>query len=722
MRLSALSILLLIGSLVAPSWALSPQSSKPTARNSLQWQAPSIEVATSVRRGRTGEIISWKKLLEELAAADAVFLGETHVDETTHRAELAVYQGLLAKRDGKVVLAMEMFERDEQEALDRYLSGEVTEKEFLKSSRPWSNYRTAYRPMIEAAKKAGQPVVAANFPRPMRRVVAQGGLEALNNLPDEKKRLVPQEIKANTKDYWRRVDNAVRGHIAMMRPREGDDERLLSTQTLWDNSMGESCSLALDAHPGYAVMHVNGGFHTSYWSGTARQFKLRKPKAKMLTVDIRGTANPSTARLTGAPTADYVIFAESRARDLNEGTWAVTTAKEIEYLLHVPRNIAAGKKVPLLIWFADDGLTAKDGMQLWKSRLGKEAAIAVIESPYPAVQFDLGTGGRWFWPESFSEDIGALNQVVERTWGYVSRYYPVDPQRLVVAGEGAGATVAASTAIMSGRMDLNVVAFSPRRYAKIKDFPLPLPELRGEDPALNKMLRIVLPEPDRAWWQGELAEYEGIGIKSEMIEVSTDPWQRESHNESTLRAALGLHGLVQETERTREHIVASKASPRGWYWARLKALQAKSGVAVAVLTPDQASKSEGSRELSLAVKAEDYTSPFALPRCPGPFGGTTVIVLPANISETEKSAWVAILDSKPLSKVSRFLRLRLAMPDGEFGLHNMLTQLKEKGRKNVLIVPAMFCADPAFMQKLSQNVGNLGDQMTIHWRPGLGAK
>ncbi len=703
------------------SASLFAQTSAPTGMDTPAWSAPQITHATSVRRGRTGERISWDVLLKELSAVDAVFLGETHVDETTHRVELAVFRSLLTRRSKKVVLSMEMFERDEQPILDRYLSGQISERQFLKSARPWSNYRTAYRPLIETAKKAGVPVVAANFPRFARRVVARGGMEALLAMGQEKKQFIPREIKANTKAYWRRVDNAVRGHLAMMRPREGDDDRLLSTQTLWDNAMGEAVALALDRNPGSSVVHVNGGFHTSYWSGTARQFKLRKPDARFLTIDIRTAANPQTAVLRGAPTADYVIFAESRARDLNEGKWAVHVDREVEYLLHMPKELKDGQRVPLLIWFTDEGLTAEDGMKLWKSRIGEEAAIAVVESPYPAVQFDMGDGGRWFWPDSFAEDMGSLNEVVERTWAYISRYYPVDPQRLVVAGEGAGATVAAGAAILSQRMDMDIVAFSPRRYAKIKDFPLPLPEYQGKEGAPRKTLHMYLPEHDLGWWESELEEYRAIGIQSEVVKPAGDPWMAASHRGDLIRRALGLKPSPVPRNAARRHIILKNASPRARFWARLKALRSPNAL-VAVLDAGHAVDLSGSREWKLKVTAEGYEKPFALPTCPGPFGGTTVVVLPQDITDGQKEAWIKVLDSKPLSKVSRFHRLRLAFPRGEHGLNKVLNELRSKGRRNVLIVPARFCAEASSMQMLAAQVGDLADQMTIHWLPGLGSE
>ena len=97
---------------------LSPISCATVARSDSRvepvadWAAPPLDRAVSVRHGRTGEALPFDAFLDELAKADVVFLGELHTDETTHRVELAVYEGLLARRRGKVVLAMEMFERD----------------------------------------------------------------------------------------------------------------------------------------------------------------------------------------------------------------------------------------------------------------------------------------------------------------------------------------------------------------------------------------------------------------------------------------------------------------------------------------------------------------------------------------------------------------------------------------------------------------------------------
>src|SRR5688572_1899793 len=122
-----------------------PSEAPAAPRAPRAWDAPPISQQLSARDGKTGQRLGLGELLERLAAADVVFAGETHDDETTHRAELWLYEGLRERRQDQVVLALEMFERDVQPALDAYLRREIGEADFLARARPWGNYATAYR-------------------------------------------------------------------------------------------------------------------------------------------------------------------------------------------------------------------------------------------------------------------------------------------------------------------------------------------------------------------------------------------------------------------------------------------------------------------------------------------------------------------------------------------------------------------------------------------------
>ena len=218
-----MNLVLLLSTALLPSLPCATSFAQEAPADSPRpWAAPDLNRAVAVRDGRTGEALTFSALLDTLAEADAVFLGETHIDETTHRVEFGVYEGLVARRSGKVVLAMEMFQRDAQGALDAYVAGESTESEFLAVSRPWGNYATAYRPMIELARSHRLPVVGSNFPKALgRRLSMMGPGASLDALEPADRALTPVELFANSPAYWRRVDNAVRGHLAMMRISEG---------------------------------------------------------------------------------------------------------------------------------------------------------------------------------------------------------------------------------------------------------------------------------------------------------------------------------------------------------------------------------------------------------------------------------------------------------------------------------------------------------------------
>ena len=55
----------------------------------------------------------------------------------------------------------------------------------LQDARPWPNYDTDYRPMVEVAKNEGLPVICANAPRRYVSLAGRSGREALEQLPQE---------------------------------------------------------------------------------------------------------------------------------------------------------------------------------------------------------------------------------------------------------------------------------------------------------------------------------------------------------------------------------------------------------------------------------------------------------------------------------------------------------------------------------------------------------
>ena len=285
-----------------------------------------------------------------------------------------------------------------------------------------------------------------------------------------------------------------------------------------------------------------------------------------------------------------------------------------------------------------------------------------------------------------------------------------------------GATVAASVALLAGHMDLKAVAVAPRQYAKMKDFSLPLPELYGSTPPPRRSLQVLGAAEDAQWWGDELKQYTEAGVSSDMVTRADDAWEVERQEENAIRAALGCDALPPAVEGPRRFILVEHDSPRAWHWARLYALRlaAQGGPRVAIVS--RPPESPAATAIAMTLSPQAFAARGVLPRCPGPFGGTTVIVLPPDASPPQITAWKALEENDPLAKDSRFHRLRIARDAGEGNLHDVLAKLYSEGRKNILIAPAVFFASPDWMRTLRAGVRDLENQLTLQWLPGLGGQ
>jgi len=234
----------------------------------------------------SGEPSNINAVIENAQKGDVVFLGEQHDDAVGHALQFEIFKKLVEQNAGKrkVILSLEMFERDVQIVLDEYLSGLITEKQFLASSRPWGNYQTDYRPLVELAKENKLEVVAANAPRRYVNMVSRLGRESLNKLSDQAKTWLAPLPYPDPSDAYSRKFNALMG---------GSPESLSSanpilySQALWDATMADSVAKALDKNKGSLIVHLNGGFHTESRLGTFEQLMKYRPKTKGIVVTMR---------------------------------------------------------------------------------------------------------------------------------------------------------------------------------------------------------------------------------------------------------------------------------------------------------------------------------------------------------------------------------------------------------------------------------------------------
>src|SRR4029079_18353147 len=111
-----------------------------------------------------------------------VFLGENHGHPLGLATADELFEDVLA-REPNAALSLEFFERDEQSRLDDYLTGVSDVAALEKSSeRTPGNFPPGHRAMVEAAKRAGRPVHAANAPWQYTTLARKEGYERLAQL------------------------------------------------------------------------------------------------------------------------------------------------------------------------------------------------------------------------------------------------------------------------------------------------------------------------------------------------------------------------------------------------------------------------------------------------------------------------------------------------------------------------------------------------------------
>jgi uncharacterized iron-regulated protein len=261
-------------------------------------------------------------MLADLASADIVFVGEQHGNPGTHRLELALVDGL-RRRGVPITVSMEMFERDVQGVLDRYLRGTLSEPEFLADARPWPRYGTDYRPIVELARTHGWPVIAANVPRRLASEVAKSGKDRLEQLAPADRAMAARDLECPADAYFERFAKAMGEHAGSAK--EGSQppeatataaaertDRYYWSQCLKDETMAESIAGAFEARPDRrgVVVHFNGAFHSDFGLGAAARVRRRLPGRRIAIVSILPVTDLDALAPSGddLERAEYLVY------------------------------------------------------------------------------------------------------------------------------------------------------------------------------------------------------------------------------------------------------------------------------------------------------------------------------------------------------------------------------------------------------------------------------
>ena len=222
----------------------------------------------------SGEPVNYEEMVDDLALARVIYLGERHTLVRHHTFQEEIIKGLAA-RGLDLAVGLEMLPTVLQPVLDRYNAGQLSFDELAQEigwEEIWNNYEQ-YRGAIETAAQAGAPILALNAESDLVRDVAMRGFAGLDSANADR---LPRGINADQAEYERELSRVmmvmahVTGKTDMLK-------RMFEAQVTRDETMADAIARFLDSQEGRgrAVVVLCGSGHVSYGYGVPSRVRAR---------------------------------------------------------------------------------------------------------------------------------------------------------------------------------------------------------------------------------------------------------------------------------------------------------------------------------------------------------------------------------------------------------------------------------------------------------------
>ena len=256
------------------------------AGSQLNWQSPYRELS-SLEEGDilhlpTGIKITKEQLTHMLGAAQVIYVAETHDNIHSHKVQLEILKALAERHPQKMAVGMEMLKRSSQDAADKWISGRLGEKDFVKVwIENWSNNFEYYRSILRYMRDNKIPLVALLAPDDWTEKIKNES--SIKTKEDED--TLP-EMDYEDPYYFDYIRAFFGEH-----PMGGlDFDDFYKVQVLRDESMAESITEYLQSEQGRdkKILIFAGGHHVQYGFGIPRRVfrRLQIPYAIVVPITI----------------------------------------------------------------------------------------------------------------------------------------------------------------------------------------------------------------------------------------------------------------------------------------------------------------------------------------------------------------------------------------------------------------------------------------------------
>jgi uncharacterized iron-regulated protein len=249
-----------------------------------------------------GKKTDYNQLLAEAEKADIILFGELHDNPICHWLQKELTQDLFLDKKEKLTLGAEMFEADDQIALNEYLAGKISEKTLKDEVKLWTNFGTDYKPLLDFAKINKLKFVADNIPRRYANLVYSRGIAALDSIDVEaKKWIVPLPLKYDgTLKCYKDIFENAGGH---------GGENLPKSQAIKDATM--AYFILKNWTKGQTFIHYNGAYHSNNHQGIEWYLKQQNPNLKILVISSTEQTDITQLKAESNDSGDFIICTPS---------------------------------------------------------------------------------------------------------------------------------------------------------------------------------------------------------------------------------------------------------------------------------------------------------------------------------------------------------------------------------------------------------------------------
>ncbi len=244
-----------------------------------------------------GEPSSYEAMLNALKHKELVLFGELHDNPIAHWLQLELAKDI--SKHTSLILGAEMLEADNQDALNRYLTGDIDMSGLDSLARLWKNFKTDYAPLVDFAKSNRLDFIATNIPRRLaNKVYKEGGLKALDSLTNEEKAWIaplPIAFDPDLPQYKK---------ILKMAHSHGSPE-FVQAQAIKDAAMAHFILNHLNEDCFF--LHLNGRYHSDFFEGIVWYLNQHDKQLNLATISTVNQENIHELEPEHIGRADFII-------------------------------------------------------------------------------------------------------------------------------------------------------------------------------------------------------------------------------------------------------------------------------------------------------------------------------------------------------------------------------------------------------------------------------